>query len=162
MLKIPIAMCKKKKHTYIFFLRQEEQTPSRGTGQVRANAPVTKNMSPYQVESWRDNAGRVCRSQTKVSEVFTSRETKTWPLQDLYANCYSCSPVLIPACRVPWQASSFLHPLLSSALAADPQALKGHSSFSFFFPSCGTWLLGSQFPNQGSNPRAHSSETPES
>ena len=70
---------------------------------LRANAPVIKNnMSPYQVESWRNNAGRVCKSQTKVSEVFTSRKTKTWPLKDLYGNCYSRSPVLIPACRGPW------------------------------------------------------------
>ena len=113
----------------------------------RANAPVIKNnMSPYQVESWRNNAGRVCKSQTKVSEVFTSRETKTWPLKDLYGNCYSRSPVLMPACRVPWQAAStvlrfFIHCCHQHQLQT-PGLWKVILHFFFLF-GWGTWLLGS-------------------
>ena len=78
-------------------------------------------------------------NQIKVSEVFTSRETKTWPLKEVYANCCSHSPVLIPACRCPGRQHQlfFLHPSLSSAPVADPWAPKGHSYFFFFF-GCGT------------------------
>ena len=96
-------------------------------------------------------------NQIKVSEVFTSRETKTWPLKEVYANCCSHSPVLIPACRCPGRQHQlfFLHPSLSSAPVADPWAPKGHSYFFFFLAAARDfWDLSSPIRDQTPGPIA--------
>ena len=83
-------------------------------------------------------------NQIKVSEVFTSRETKTWPLKEVYANCCSHSPVLIPACRCRGRQHQlfFLHPSVVISTSCRPLGSERSLLFFLFF-GCGTWLLGS-------------------